>query len=211
MKKSDQRSCQHEETSNLDAGCESRLIGYARVSTVDQDLSLQLDALTAAGCGRIFTDKSSGSKSDRKGLNDCLASLKAGDTLLVWKLDRLGRSLSHLITIVSMLRAKGVGFKTASDGAIDTTTPAGELIFHVFGALSQFERSLIAERTRAGLQAAKARGRLGGRSKIEADDPKVKMAIAMHKDHALSRKEVCKMLDISPSTLHRYLKLESKK
>ena len=140
-----------------------QLIGYARVSTNGQELQLQLDALQKAGCSKkkIYTDKVSGSKSARPGLDKCLQELKPGDTLIVWRIDRLGRSVRHLIDVVEDLRQRGIGFKSVCDGAIDTTTASGELVFHIFTALAQFERRLIQERTNAGLKAARARGRLG--------------------------------------------------
>ena len=133
-------------------------IGYARVSTTDQDLALQLDALAKVGCTRIFEDTASGAKAERPGLAAALSFAREGDILTVWKLDRLGRSLSHLIETVSALKARGVGFRSLTE-SIDTTTPGGRLVFHIFGALGQFERDLIRERTRAGLEAAAARGR----------------------------------------------------
>ena len=138
------------------------LIGYARVSTAEQDTALQTDALRNAGCERVFEDTASGAKADRPGLADALAYLRDGDVLVVWRLDRLGRSLPHLIETVGKLEARGVGFRSLTEN-IDTTTPGGRLIFHVFGALGQFERDLIRERTKAGLTAAAARGRKGGR------------------------------------------------
>ena len=146
-----------------------RLIGYARVSTQEQDLNLQLDALEKAGCSKdkIFVDKISGSKAERPGLEKCLAVIQPGDTLLVWRLDRLGRSMVHLISLIEDLRTKQIGFKSICDGAIDTTTASGELIFNIFSSLAQFERRLIQERTKAGLDAARARGRQGGRKKVE--------------------------------------------
>lgn len=137
------------------------LIGYARVSTAEQDTALQTDALRKAGCERIFEDTVSGTKTDRPGLTSALAWLRDGDVLVVWRLDRLGRSMVHLIETISALESKGVGFRSLTE-SIDTTTPGGLLIFHVFGALGQFERDLIRERTRAGLAAAAARGRKGG-------------------------------------------------
>src|SRR3954470_19191286 len=133
------------------------LIGYARVSTTDQTLALQQDALTAAGCDQLFTDTASGSLTDRPGLTEALSHLRTGDTLVVWRLDRLGRSLPHLIETVSALSARGVGFRSLQE-QIDTTTSGGKLVFHVFGALAEFERDVIRERTNAGLQAARARG-----------------------------------------------------
>src|SRR5512142_1859137 len=139
------------------------LVGYARVSTEDQNLDLQRDALQTAGCGRLFTDVASGAKDERVGLAEAIAFLRPGDTLVVWKLDRLGRSLKHLIETVTALQGRKVGFRSLQE-SIDTTTSGGKLIFHVFGALAEFERDLIRERTQAGLRAARARGRLG-------DDP----------------------------------------
>ena len=139
------------------------LIGYARVSTIEQDLALQLDALRAAGTTRIFEDRGvSGARTERPGLNAALSFLRDGDTLVVWKLDRLGRSMTHLLQTVSELEGRGVGFRSLTEN-IDTTTPTGRLVFHIFGALGQFERDLIRERTNAGLAAAAARGRKGGR------------------------------------------------
>lgn len=137
-------------------------VGYARVSTSDQDPALQLDALGKADCVKVFQDTASGARIDRPGLASALAFVREGDILVVWKLDRLGRSLSHLIETVNDLEERGVGFLSLTE-AIDTTTPGGRLIFHIFGALGQFERDLIRERTRAGLSAAVARGRKGGR------------------------------------------------
>ena len=185
----------------------SRLIGYARVSKTGQELRLQLDALLKAGCSKktIFTDKVSGSKSARPGLDDCLAHLKAGDTLVVWRLDRLGRSVRHLIDVVEDLRQRGVGFKSLCDGAIDTTTASGKLIFHIFTALAEFERSLIQERTNAGLAAARARGRLGGRKPISPDDPRVQTARTLHADRKMPVEDICKTLRVSRATLYRYL------
>jgi len=142
------------------------LYGYARVSTGDQDLALQLDALKNEGCDdkHVFTDKISGATSQRVGLDACLSQLKNGDTLLVWRLDRLGRSMSHLVSLVEELRQRGIGFRSICDGAINTTTTSGELVFNIFSSLAQFERRLIQERTRAGLEAARARGKTGGRN-----------------------------------------------
>lgn len=141
------------------------LIGYVRVSTAEQDPALQVDALELAGCERIFSDTASGAKADRPGLVEAQAYLRAGDVLVVWRLDRLGRSLAHLIETVGALEARGVGFRSLTE-SIDTTTPGGRLVFHLFGALGQFERDLIRERTRAGLEAAAARGRKGGRKPV---------------------------------------------
>ena len=137
-------------------------VGYARVSTFEQILDLQRDALTAARCDRIFTDTMSGSRSDRPGLEQALDYLRAGDVLVVWRLDRLGRSLKYLIEVITKLNERGIGFKSLTE-QIDTTTSGGKLIFHVFGALAEFERDIIRERTQAGLASARARGRMGGR------------------------------------------------
>lgn len=150
-------------------GCNMAAIGYARVSTTDQDLALQLDALAKAGCARVFEDQASGAKTDRPGLAAALGFVREGDVLTVWKLDRLGRSLPHLIETVNTLEARGVSFRSLTE-AIDTTTPSGRLVFHIFGALGQFERDLIRERTRAGLDAAAARGRQGGRKPVVTDE-----------------------------------------
>jgi DNA invertase Pin-like site-specific DNA recombinase len=182
-------------------------IGYARVSTTDQDLSLQINDLKAASCEPIFTDKVSGAKSNRPGLDDCLKTLRVGDTLVVWRLDRLGRSMQHLVSVVTDLKARGIGFRSLRDGAIDTTSASGELIFNIFAALAQFEAELIRERTRAGLAAARARGRNGGRKPVDESDPKVKMAKRMSEDRSLSPAEICESLKISRATYYRYLGL----
>src|SRR5919206_2285768 len=143
------------------------LIGYARVSTLDQNLDLQQDALRKAGCERLFTDVASGSQTTREGLEVALGFLRAGDALVVWKLDRLGRSLKQLIDLVLTLETREVGLWSLQE-RLDTTTSGGKLIFHVFGALAEFERDLIRERTQAGLAAARARGRKGGRPRVAA-------------------------------------------
>jgi DNA invertase Pin-like site-specific DNA recombinase len=186
-----------------------RLVGYCRVSTDSQELRLQEDALLKAGVTKrlIFTDKISGSKSERPGLAACQRELRAGDTLVVWRLDRLGRSVRHLIDLVEELRQRKIGFKSICDGAIDTTTASGELIFHIFTALAQFERRLIQERTRAGLQSARARGRLGGRKSIPANDPRVVTAKSLHSDKKMPVADICQTLKISRPTLYRYLAL----
>lgn len=186
-----------------------RILGYARVSTDEQDLTLQLDALSKTGCDpeAIYTDQASGARTERPGLDACLAALTRGDTLVVWRLDRLGRSMSHLVTLVEDLRQRGVNFRSLQDGAIDTTTASGELMFMVFSALAQFERRLIQERTRAGLEAARARGRQGGRPRKVVHDPRVKMAKELHQNPEISIQEVCQTLKISRSTFYRYLAL----
>ena len=187
----------------------SALIGYARVSTQDQELDLQLDALKKAGCekDKIFVDKVSGIKSERLGLEQCLATLQKCDTLIVWRLDRLGRTMPHLVNLVEELRQKGIGFRSICDGVIDTTTASGELIFNIFSSLAQFERRLIQERTRVGLDAARARGRSGGRKKIDDNNPKVQMAKKMHKDHGMSIDNICNTLKISRASFYRYVNM----
>lgn len=185
-------------------------IGYARVSTDYQELNLQIDSLKKAGCDNefIFTDKISGAKQSRPGLDDCLKQLKPGDTLVVWRLDRLGRSMSHLVNLIESLLEQNIGFKSIQDGAIDTTTASGELMFNIFSALAQFERRLIQERTKAGLDAARARGKLGGRPKKSASDPKVKMAQEMNGNKSMSIKEICDSLEISRATFYRYISIK---
>ena len=179
------------------------LIGYARVSTHEQDLSLQLDDLKRAGCEKIFEDKASGSKTDRPGLQEALEYVRAGDTLLVWRLDRLGRSLIHLIKTVSQLEERDIGFRSLQE-AIDTTSSGGRLIFQIFGALAEFERNLIRERTLAGLSAARARGRTGGRPKaLDAAKMKLLYKLCDEKEHSV--KQICQMLGISKPTLYTYL------
>ena len=185
-----------------------RLIGYARVSTAEQDLQLQLDALNKAGCVKVFEDKASGARTKRPGLDACVAVLQSGDTLVVWRLDRLGRSMPHLVGLVEELLDQGIGFRSLQDGAVDTTTASGELTFHIFSSLAQFERRLVQERTHAGLSAARARGRLGGRRPVRADDPRVVTAKRLHQDHRLSINQICKTLGISRPTFYRYLALQ---
>ena len=181
------------------------LIGYARISTHEQTLALQQDALTQAGCSRLFTDQISGAKAERPGLDEALAFLRPGDVLVVWRLDRLGRSLGHLIETITALSRRGIGFKSLTE-QIDTTTPSGKLVFHVFGALAEFERDLIRERTWAGLNAARARGRVGGRPKALADPKKLAMLQRLYDDPANSIDEICRTLRISRTTLYRYVK-----
>ena len=186
-----------------------RTIGYARVSTGEQELALQLDALKEEGCEDrwIFTDKASGGTTERPGLTACLSLLERGDVLLVWRLDRLGRSVAHLVDLVEQLRRRGVGFRSLCDGAIDTTSASGELIFNVFAALAQFERRLIQERTKAGLLAARARGRVGGRPALQSDDPRVLTAKALHRDPTMKIRDICRSLQVSRSTLYRRLRI----
>ncbi|WP_051111995.1 recombinase family protein [Hyphomicrobium denitrificans] len=181
------------------------LIGYARVSTEDQNLAMQLDALRAAGCEQIFRDEGvSGSETDRAELNKALAALAAGDVLVVWKLDRLGRSLAHLMQIVTRLGAEAVGFRSLSE-AIDTTTASGRLLFHVVGAIAEFERNLISERTSAGMAAAKARGQHLGRERklTEAD---VRWAYHAITSGMMTPRAAAASLGVSISTLYRSLR-----
>jgi DNA invertase Pin-like site-specific DNA recombinase len=191
----------------MTAKIKPRLVGYVRVSTLEQDLDMQLDALRAAGCAQadIYRDKVSGLKSSRPGWDQCLGNLREGDTLIVYKLDRVGRSLRHLIDVVDELAKKKVKFKSVRDVEFDTTTHQGKLIFHIFSALAEFERGLIVERTKAGLAAARARGRKGGRKRIEATDPRVKAADALYAEKKLSVPQICATLKISRATFYRYL------
>ena len=179
------------------------LIGYARVSTYDQTLNLQLDALQKSGCEKIFTDTASSSQAERKGLEDAVAFARAGDTIVVWRLDRLGRSLKHLIETITRLAERQIGFKSLTEH-IDTTTSGGKLIFHVFGALAEFERDIIKERTQAGLLAARARGRVGGRPRLLTPQKRA-IAQALYADPTKSIKDICQTLRISKRTLYRSL------
>lgn len=180
----------------------SERIGYARVSTFDQSLDLQSDALTAAGCTRIFTEHASGTRTDRPQLDDLFTHLRVGDTLVVWRLDRLGRSLPHLLSLVAELQQRRVGLISVTE-AIDTTTAGGRLVFNIFGALAEFERALVVERTQAGLAAARARGRTGGRPpKLTAAKlAQAKRMLASEMTHTA----VAEVLGISRVTLYRHL------
>jgi len=180
------------------------IVGDARVSTDDHDLSLQLDALQAANCEKVFRDAISGAKTERPGLTTAFEHVRNGDMLVVWQLNRLGRSLSHLIKLIQTLEGHGVGFKSLTE-QIDTTTSGGKLIFHIFGALAEFERSLIRKRTMAGLQAARARGRKGGRPRKPNTDTKIVMAKRLHADPNNSIAEICQTLGVSRATLNRNL------
>ena len=186
------------------------LIGYARVSKADetQVLDLQIDALIEAGVKKenIYTDKISGVKDNRPGLENCLKALREGDILVVWKLDRLGRNLKHLIEIIEDLNKRNIGFKvlTGQGVNIDTTTPAGKMIFSIFGAFAEFERELIRERTIAGLKAARARGKKGGR-KFQLSKSQVRLAQAAMKNRDTSVSELCKELNITRPTLYKYV------
>lgn len=176
-------------------------LGYARVSTDDQNLDLQRDALVRNGCATIYEEKMSGKTSERPELGQCIKALRSGDTLVVWRLDRLGRSLSDLIRIVTDLERRGIGFESISE-KIDTATAAGKLIFHVFGALAEFERNLIRERTVAGLTAARARGRKGGR-KRKLDERQIKEVRTLLRNPDIPVKDVAKRYAVSRSTLYK--------
>lgn len=182
------------------------LVGYARVSTQDQTLDLQKDALGKAGCTKIFTDTASGANTERVGLDEAIRFMREGDTLVVWKLDRLGRSLKHLIETITALHERKIGFRSLTEN-IDTTTSAGKLIFHVFGALAEFERDLIRERTQAGLVAARARGKQGGRPRVASlnDPKKIRLAQSLYNDKSNSIADICRILGASRSTLYRYI------
>ena len=183
-------------------GTHLTLVGYARVSTLDQNPDLQLDALRAAGCRKLFVEKASGAKEDRAQLQAALDYMRPGDTLVVWKLDRLARSMKQLIATVEELKAREIGFRSLTE-AIDTTTAAGELFFHIFGALAQFERSVIRERTNAGLKAALARGRRGGRRpKLQEDD--IQAVLALLRDPQISVRRAAEKLGLSVSSLYRH-------
>ena len=184
------------------------LIGYARVSKHEQNLDLQLDSLKKAGCDKIFTDKISGVKTARPGLDEAMSFLRAGDSLVVWRLDRLGRSLKHLIETITDLSNKNIGFKSTTEN-IDTTTSGGKLIFHIFGALAEFERNLIKERTQAGLEAARARGKKGGRP-ASLTGKKAQMAQELYNSQNHTIPEICKMLGISRATLYRHIEIPAK-
>lgn len=177
-------------------------IGYARVSTGEQDLSLQLDALNEAGCERVFQDHASGVLADRPGLAQAVSYAREGDTVIVWKLDRLGRSMKHLLEIVGELQDRGVGFRSVTEN-IDTTTPGGRLVFHLFGALAQFERDLIKERTRAGLLAAAARGRRGGRQSVITPEKLEKAKI--HIAAGLTVREAAARIKVGKTALYNIL------
>jgi DNA invertase Pin-like site-specific DNA recombinase len=181
-------------------------IGYARISTGEQTLHLQEDALQAAGCAKLFTDTASGAKTERPGLTEALSQLRAADVLVVWRLDRLGRSLRHLIDTLTDLDQAGIGFKSLTE-SIDTTTPGGRLIFHIFGSLAEFERDLIRERTNAGLAAARVRGRTGGRPTAKAfrDAKQLDLARTLFANKQLSIPDICTRLGVSRSTLYRHL------
>ncbi len=181
--------------------------GYARISTGDQNIDLQIDQLREAGCEKIFQETVSGAKTERKELSHLLEQVRAGDVIVIWKLDRLGRSLKHLVELVTQLTERGVGLKSLND-PVDTTNSQGKLIFNIFASLAEFERDLIVERTQAGLKAARARGRTGGRPKGLSEDAKLKAVAAetLYKEGKLSANEIAKNLGISKVTLYNYLR-----
>lgn len=175
------------------------IIGYARVSTIEQSLDLQVDALKKAGCGKVYEDVASGAQASRPGLAEAMQYLRAGDTLVVWRLDRVGRSLSHLIESIRDLSERGIGFWSLQE-RIDTTTSGGKLIFHVFGALAEFERDIIRDRTHAGLAAARQR-----RRPRALDSKKLALVRSLYADPGNKPREICEALKISRATLYRYL------
>ena len=179
------------------------LIGYGRVSTNEQDLSLQIDALQAAGCEKIYSDKASGTKTERPGLTDAIAFARAGDTLMVWKLDRLGRSVKDLIAQIMALEERGIEFRSLTDG-IDTTTATGRFFFHVMAAFAEMERALIIERTNAGLSAARRMGRKGGRRPTMTPE-KIKQATRLLATGQITPAEVAKTLGVSKATIYRHI------
>jgi DNA invertase Pin-like site-specific DNA recombinase len=182
-------------------------IGYARVSTKDQNLNLQLDALKVAGCEQIFSEYITGATKERPELQKLLSQLRPNDVIVIWKLDRLGRSLSDLVQLVNDIQAKGAGLLSLQDN-IDTTTPTGKLTFHIFASIAEFERSIIVERTKAGLSAARARGRVGGRPSglSTAAQEKAKIAEMLYKQGDLAIQGICNHLNIGKNTLYRYLR-----
>lgn len=190
------------DAATLDMGIKS-LIGYARVSTADQSLDMQVSALKKAGCDQVFTDVASGAKADRPGLQKALEYLRKGDTLMVWKLDRLGRTLPHLVRTVDDLRARGVGFSSITDG-FDTSNPQGKLMFNVIAMLAEYERDLISERTKASLGAAKARGRKGGRRVTVTPEVLEKARVLMNK-RGMTVERAAYALSVGRSTLYRAL------
>lgn len=187
-----------------------RKVGYIRVGKIEQTEAIQFNALKQAGCNPayIFTEKASGSKDARPELENCLNILSEGDVLVVWRLDRLGKSTNHLLRFLEELFQKGIGFQSLTESAIDTTTSSGPSVMQIVYALANFERRLVQERTMVGLSIAKARGRIGGRKQIQADDPKVITAKKLFADGSIKTEDICKVLKISRPTLYRYLSLE---
>lgn len=184
------------------------MIGYARVSTLDQNANLQTDALNSAGCEKIFSDKISGTTSERPGLAKLKEQLRRGDTLVVWRLDRLGRSLKNLLEWMMWLDKEEVALKSLQEN-IDTSTSTGKLVFHIFGALAEFEKNLIQERTKAGLASARARGRVGGRPNKLKDDKK-SLAVKLYNEREMTLDKICEVLEITKPTLYRYVRTAQK-
>lgn len=180
------------------------LIGYARVSTKDQKLQLQKDALYEIGCEKIFVDKISGNNSDRPGLIKTLEFIRKGDILVIWRLDRLSRSLKDLINLMNLLESKSIGLKSIKE-CIDTNSISGKLFFHIFSALAEFERNVISERTRAGLQAARDKGCIIGRPK-SLNENKKNILLELYQDKKNSISSICKKMKISKTTLYKYIK-----
>lgn len=176
----------------------------------EQEINLQRDALFALGVleEHLFSDKISGAREDRPGLAACNEELREGDTLIVWRLDRLGHSMRHLVNMMKDLKERGIGFRSISDGMIDTTSASGELVLNIFSALAQFERRLIQERTRAGLAAARARGKNGGRPPMDPNTPRVTLANRLYCDKSISVGDICSTLKISKATLYRYVRIQ---
>lgn len=183
----------------------STLIGYARVSTADQSLDMQIDSLKKAGCHQVFTDVASAVKSVRPGLEKALAYLREGDTLVVWKIDRLGRSLAHLVQTVDQLRERGVAFRSLTDAGLDTTTRNGKLLFNLFATLAEFERDLIRERTKAGLATAAAKGRRGGRRPV-ITSAKLDRALRLIRDKNLTVREAAAVIGVGKTALYEAIK-----
>jgi len=181
-------------------------IGYARVSTSDQSLNLQIDALKKDGCEKIYSDVANGKKAERLGLDKAINYVRKNDVIVVWKLDRLGRSITHLIKTIQLLNDKQIGFKSLQEN-IDTTTSSGKLIFHIFGALAEFEHDIIVERTQAGLKAARKRGLYGGRPRL-LNDKQIERLIELYEKKSSTIKEICKIYNISKPTLYNYLRLK---
>ena len=192
----------------LVSGITKMKIGYVRVSTLDQCSLMQEEALKKAGCTKIFTDIASGAKKERPGLAKALSYVREKDSIVVWRLDRLGRSIQHLIQIIKDLQDRKIGFTSIQEN-IDTTTSGGKLVFHIFGALAEFERELIRERTNAGLATARKRGRVGGRPS-QLTTAQVKRMLDLYKDSNVSIVELCKMYNISRPSFYNYLKKEQK-
>lgn len=184
-------------------------IGYARVSTADQDPRLQLDALAAADCWKVHTDTATGTKADRPQWNACLADLRPGDTLVIWKIDRLGRNLRDLVDIVGTLNARGVGVRSLTDGIVDTTTAHGTLVFGIFALMAQYEAALIKERTQAGLAAARARGRTGGR-KPKMTPHLVGKAQRMYDTRRFTIAEIADSCGVAPTTVYRHIHTDTR-